>query len=118
MLKTTRFSFLNKTVSDHRRVLAQRIIAWCEDLGDEMVVEAMKLACLHGVRKWCYVEAVLRDWASRGYETVEDIKNRPIRSKNITNPYGAKRPAKNRRQGRDIPDDIELDFSAGEDPEW
>ncbi|MCA1029682.1 DnaD domain protein [Bacillus timonensis] len=58
------------TVGAH---LSEKINAWCTDLNDELVIEAMKLAIENGVKTWAYVEAILRDWIDKGYERVEDI---------------------------------------------
>lgn len=53
--------------------LADKIKAWCIDLSDELVIEAMKLAVENSSKRWNYVEAVLRDWVDKGYQTLDDV---------------------------------------------
>jgi len=53
--------------------MSQKIKAWCEDLSDELVVEAMKLAVEKGAKHWSYVEAILRDWVDKNIQTVEEV---------------------------------------------
>lgn len=33
----------------------------------------MKIAVENGVKTWKYVETILRDWADKGYQTVEQV---------------------------------------------
>jgi DnaD/phage-associated family protein len=51
--------------------ISQKIIQWCEDLSDELVLEAMKLAVEQGKKTWRYVEAILRSWAEKKITTVD-----------------------------------------------
>src|SRR5690606_18681053 len=53
--------------------LADKIKAWCIDLSDELVIEAMKLALENSSKRWNYVEAVLRDWVDKGYQTLDEV---------------------------------------------
>lgn len=53
--------------------LADKIKTWCNDLSDELVIEAMKLAVENSSKRWNYVEAVLRDWIDKGYQTLNDV---------------------------------------------
>lgn len=38
------------------------IVKWCEEMGPEKVVEAMKIAEANGVKGWNYCEAILKNW--------------------------------------------------------
>jgi DnaD/phage-associated family protein len=53
--------------------IADKIKAWCTDLSDELVILAMKLAVENSSKRWNYVEAVLRDWVDKGYQTLDDV---------------------------------------------
>ncbi|WP_010677019.1 DnaD domain-containing protein [Bacillus timonensis] len=53
--------------------IADKLKAWCIDLSDDLVIEAMKLAVENGAKRWNYIEAILRDWVDKGYQTVEDV---------------------------------------------
>ncbi|MEH7388616.1 DnaD domain protein [Bacillus sp. JJ1521] len=52
-----------------------RINSWCSELSSELVVEAMKLALENGSNRWNYVEAVLKDWCSKGYQSINEIQD-------------------------------------------
>ncbi|QOR67962.1 DnaD domain protein [Cytobacillus suaedae] len=54
--------------------ISEKISAWCIDLSDELVVEAMKIAVENSSKKWSYVEAILKDWVDKGYQTVDDVQ--------------------------------------------
>jgi DnaD/phage-associated family protein len=66
------FSFFEKngfgTIGSH---IAEKIIKWCEDLSDELVLEAMKISVEHSVKTWSYVESILKDWSEKQIQTVE-----------------------------------------------
>jgi DnaD/phage-associated family protein len=95
--------------------LSGKILSWCEDLSEELVIEAMKQAVENGSKNWKYIEAILRDWASKGYQTVEEVQAAQLAY--------TERTAKKRNQppeptGRCIPGEFKLDLSAGEDDFW
>lgn len=52
--------------------MSQKIAAWCDDLSDDVVLEALKLAVENGSKKWNYVESILRSWEEKKVKTVED----------------------------------------------
>ncbi|MCM3663475.1 DnaD domain protein [Mesobacillus subterraneus] len=54
--------------------MSQKIANWCDDLSDDVVLEALKLAVENGSKKWNYVESILRSWAEKKVKTVEDAK--------------------------------------------
>jgi DnaD/phage-associated family protein len=53
--------------------VAEKIKFWIDDLSEELVYEAMKIAVENGSRTWRYVEAILRDWASRKFTSVQQV---------------------------------------------
>ncbi|MGM7635663.1 DnaD domain-containing protein [Bacillus sp. Hm123] len=55
-------------------LITQKIISWCEDLSDEMVIYAMQLAVENGKTNWTYVETILRSWAQKKLTTVAQVK--------------------------------------------
>jgi DnaD/phage-associated family protein len=54
--------------------IAEKIASWIMDTSEELVLEAMKISVENGVKTWKYVETILRDWASKGYQTVEQVR--------------------------------------------
>ncbi|MEH7383355.1 DnaD domain protein [Bacillus sp. JJ1533] len=65
--------------------MADKINAWCTDLSDELVIKAMKLAIENSSKRWSYVEAILRDWVDKGYQTSEDVQAARLAYKNQMN---------------------------------
>lgn len=92
--------------------LSEKIMAWCDDLSSELVVEAMKLAVEFGCKHWKYVEAILRQWADKGYQSVSDVHAARL---HFEEKMAKRRKQKFEKQGRDIPQFAGLDFSAGEE---
>jgi DnaD/phage-associated family protein len=54
--------------------ITQKIDHWCQDLSDELVLEAMKIAIERGKKFWSYVESILKDWVSKGIKNVEQAR--------------------------------------------
>lgn len=54
--------------------IAERIKALEEDIGPEMVIEAMKIAVLNRAKGLGYVETIVKDWLAKNIKTPEDLK--------------------------------------------
>jgi DnaD/phage-associated family protein len=57
------------TIGGH---ISQKISAWCDDLSDELVLEAMKIAVERGAKSWSYVEKILINWDEKKIKTVQE----------------------------------------------
>ncbi|MCM3411253.1 DnaD domain-containing protein [Metabacillus litoralis] len=53
--------------------ISENIYLWVEDLSEELVIEAMKIAIENGSRNWKYVSAVLKDWANKKFKSVKEV---------------------------------------------
>lgn len=53
--------------------IAEKIGAWIDDLNEELVLEAMKLAIEHNVRSWKYVESILKNWHNKNLKSINDV---------------------------------------------
>lgn len=95
------YGFLNGFITEN-------IITWCEDLSDDLVIYAMQIA-LKNQKPFSYAEGILRNWLTQNVKTLDDAKalERKFKSQKQEN-----------IQGRDVPRDSEIDFSAGEDENW
>lgn len=51
--------------------ISQQMDEWCKDLGDDLVLEAMKRALSQNKRTWSYVNSILKSWHSKGIKTIE-----------------------------------------------
>lgn len=72
--------------------MADKIKAWCHDLSDELVIEAMKIAVENSSKRWSYVEAVLRDWLDKGHQSLEDVHAARLAYKNQMKHQSRKKP--------------------------
>ncbi|MEL3955993.1 DnaD domain protein [Caldifermentibacillus hisashii] len=92
--------------------LFEKIQAWCEDLSQELVLEAMKIAVESGNKNWSYVEGILRRWVDKGYQTINEVR---AAQKEYWDRLNKKRAKQKPRMERDIPRNFILDMDAGED---
>lgn len=59
------------TIGGH---IDEKIDMWCQDLSDELVVKAMEMAVERGAKNFVYVETILRNWADKKIQTVEQAE--------------------------------------------
>lgn len=59
------------TINDITR---EKIVAWCDDLSDELVVYAMQIAMERNKVSWTYAEGILRKWAAKNVRTIADVE--------------------------------------------
>ncbi|MEN0664964.1 DnaD domain protein [Caldifermentibacillus hisashii] len=91
--------------------LFEKIQAWCEDLSQELVLEAMKIAVESGNKNWSYVEGILRRWFDKGYQTINEVRAAQKEYRERLDKSAKQKP----RMERDIPRNFILDMDAGED---
>lgn len=77
--------------------ISQRIIAWCNDLSDELVIEAMKIAIEQDAKKWRFIEAVLKDWDDKQIKTVDQARAYQTKRKNSQSKQFSSRKGKSLR---------------------
>jgi DnaD/phage-associated family protein len=53
--------------------ISEKIGTWIDDLSEELVLEAMKIAVENGKRTWKYIEAILKDWANHNFKSVQEV---------------------------------------------
>ncbi|MBO0962522.1 DnaD domain protein [Neobacillus sp. MM2021_6] len=53
--------------------IGEKMDAWCKDLSENLVLEAMKIAVEYGAKNWTYVDRILRNWAEKKYTSVEQV---------------------------------------------
>lgn len=72
------------------------LISWCDDLGDDLVIAAIKLAVKYNARTYKYVEDIFREWAQKNIKTVDEarnyVKEKERHKSNIVN-FGRKKTA-------------------------
>ncbi|WP_081260171.1 DnaD domain-containing protein [Parageobacillus thermoglucosidasius] len=63
-------------------VVGESIEYWCEDLSPELVREAIKRAATNNVRRWSYIEEILKNWKDNNVTTVEEAMSLDAKWKN------------------------------------
>lgn len=81
--KETAFSFYEQngfgTISGY---IAEKINAWMDDLPEELIIYAMKLAVESGAQRWRYVETILIDWSNKKFKSIADVQADKLRYQN------------------------------------
>ena len=57
------------------------LIGWREVFADDLILLAIKKAALAGIRKWNYVNGILKAWKNEGVKTLGDVQARDQRRK-------------------------------------
>lgn len=73
------FQFYSENFQMITPFIAESIEQWEMDLSTELVVEAMKIANKQGVRKFNYVEGILRDWKNKNYKSLSDVQSETVK---------------------------------------
>ena len=77
----------------------QKLNAWINDFNDneEIIIEALKEADENNVRKWAYVNSILKTWYGKNIKTLSDI-----------NALRNERQATSYKQDKKLNDEIDL----------
>lgn len=62
--------------------LADSISQWIDDMGDELVIEAMKRTLLQNSKSFGYTEKILMNWLNRNVKSMDDVKALDIEFEN------------------------------------
>ena len=57
------------------------LMGWREIFTDDLILLAIKKAALAGIRKWNYVNGILKAWKTEGVKTIGDVQSRDDRRK-------------------------------------
>jgi DnaD/phage-associated family protein len=69
----TPFDFYQQNFGVLSPFMADDIGQWMDDLNDELVIEAMKIALKAG-KKWNYAAGILKDWHKNNVKTVDEAR--------------------------------------------
>ena len=67
-------SFYQSNIGVMSPYVSECIMDWCQTLSPALVKEAIKRAVEHNVRKWSYIESILKSWHDQNVQTVEEVK--------------------------------------------
>ncbi|PKR79412.1 hypothetical protein CEY16_05535 [Halalkalibacillus sediminis] len=62
--------------------IAELMLSWIDDMGDDLVIEAMDRAVKRNKKSWGYAEKILKDWFSKGIKTMEQAKAEEVEFEN------------------------------------
>ncbi|MFD1850949.1 DnaD domain-containing protein [Oceanobacillus bengalensis] len=62
--------------------VVESLMHWIGDIGEVLVIEAMKRALERNKTSWGYVKSILQAWAKKGIHTVEQVKADEVAFKN------------------------------------
>lgn len=81
------------------------LLGWREIFTDDLILLAIKKAALAGVRKWSYVNGILKVWKNEGVRTLGDVQSRDERLK----------PAADQQPKRSAAEDYDFIFGGSND---
>ncbi|QCS52360.1 DnaD domain-containing protein [Priestia flexa] len=67
------FDFYQQNFGMLNPFISQQIQYWTEDMGEELVLEAMSLT-LKQQKTWKYAEGILKSWANRNVRSLDDVQ--------------------------------------------
>ncbi|WP_406944511.1 DnaD domain-containing protein [Halobacillus sp. SY10] len=81
--------------------VSQNITEWSSEMSDELVVASMKLAVKNNKSHFGYCGAILRDWQSKGVQSLEDARavQKSIQPTNQSNVTPIRKPEKKYNYG-------------------
>ncbi|GAA0491061.1 DnaD domain protein [Salinibacillus aidingensis] len=62
--------------------VSEDMISWIEDLGDEMVIEALRRSLERNKASWGYAKSILQSWFKKGIKSLEQAKAEEVEYKN------------------------------------
>ncbi|WP_156290680.1 DnaD domain protein [Oceanobacillus salinisoli] len=62
--------------------VADSLVDWVREVGEELVLEAMKRALERNRTNWGYVKSILQSWGKKGLHTLEDVRAEEVAFRN------------------------------------
>lgn len=63
----------------------EKIDIWQNNFNDDIIKYAIQIAVLNNKKTFNYINGILNNWKSRGYKTIQEIKDNEIKSKKEEN---------------------------------
>lgn len=74
--------FYQNNIGLIRPIISDEILDWINDLGDGMVIEALKRAIASNKANWGYAKAILKSWHQKGIKSIEEANAEAIEFQN------------------------------------
>ncbi|MBB6281753.1 DnaD domain-containing protein [Geobacillus subterraneus] len=105
--------------------LREKINVWVDDTSEEVVLEALKIAVENGAKRWVYVETILRDWAEKGYRTVDEVRaarlafrKQRVNQRSTSSSTAGGRTMRKPIRTEIVPDWLNMDYSQPEEDDF
>ena len=74
-------SYYEENIGSFPPAARDALMSWREIFADDLILLAIKKAALSGVRKWNYINGILKSWKNEGVKTLGDVQARDQRRK-------------------------------------
>lgn len=74
--------FYQNNIGMIRPIISEEILDWINDLGDVMVIEALKRSLERNKPFWGYAKSILKSWSEKGIKTIEQADAEDVEFKN------------------------------------
>ena len=54
--------------------VAEELFSYLDNMEDELIIKAIKIASIRNKRSMIYVKGILNDWVRKGYKVIADIQ--------------------------------------------
>ncbi|MGP4070636.1 DnaD domain-containing protein [Halobacillus sp. B29] len=87
-LECDSIQFYQNNFGDIRPKISEEIVSWSEDLGEPLILEAMRRSLDRNKPSWGYVKSILQSWINKGIRTIEQAEAEEVEYKNKKNRNG------------------------------
>lgn len=61
--------------------VGEKIGSWIDDMNEELVIHALKIAIENSVLRWNYAESILKDWSNKKFTSVAQVQAHEVKRK-------------------------------------
>lgn len=76
------FNFYQQNIGQVSGHVAQELMYEVSDMGDELVIEAIKKAVDNNVRTWNYCKRILKEWRNKNIKSLQDVEAEQVEWEN------------------------------------
>lgn len=62
--------------------VTEELFSYLDDMEDELIIKAIKIASIRNKRSMIYVKGILNDWIRKGYKVIADIQEEQQKDNN------------------------------------
>lgn len=65
-----------KNIGTLNGIVYEELMSYAEDMSEELIIEAIHIACRNNKKMWSYIKSILNNWNKKGYTVVADIEDK------------------------------------------